>query len=313
MSLCAAPEAGQAWCRDADRWSDGQPRRGRRADIKPVPNGRAAAGALRLSWRHATLRRRATVVTLAALPFLVASVLTAILLSYGRDPRVPPPRVERSPDGPGRQTAVEPGGAGERSSEGNPKPAGQTEGSESAGGDRPVTARATGRRSENGERRRRPRGRRLARRVGARPRLDRRNSAAPSPVPHSPSRTGRPGGDGRRPVPNPGPLPIPGPQPISTLAPPPADATATPPIVRQPAPEMTEPNLACGGDRDPGRPATTPVGEAARGAPAPCASEGEHQDHRGAPHRPAHAQEPHPQPPPQAGGEESRAAGPLKP
>jgi hypothetical protein len=276
--------------------------------MKLVPNGWAAVDALRLSWRHATPRRRATVVAVAALPFLVASGVIAILLSYGRDTREPPRRVERSPDVPARQTDVKLGATVEQSGDATAKPAGQGERAESAGADRPVTARAARRRRDNGERPRRSRGRRPARRLKAGPRIDRRNSAAPGPAPRTPSRRGRRGGDRRRRVPNPGPLPT------STLAPPPADATAPARLAGQPAPAVMESNPDYGGDSDDGRPATTPVGKRATGAPVPRAREREPENRRDAPHRPEHAApETHPEHPHQAGGGEPRATGPVRP
>ena len=264
--------------------------------------------ALRLSWRHATPRRRATVVAVAALPFLVASGVTAILLSYGGDTREPPRRVERSPDVPARETDVKLGATVEQSGDVTAKPRrpGRTRGER--GRRPPVTARAARRRRDNGERPRRSRGRRPARRFKAGPRFDRRNSAAPGPAPRTPSRRGQRGGDRRRRVPNPDP------RPTTTLAPPTADATAPARLAGQPAPAVMESNPDYGGDSDDGRPATTPVGKGATGAPVPRAREREPENRRDAPHRPEHAaQETHPEHPHQAGGGEPRAAGPVRP
>jgi translation initiation factor IF-2 len=274
--------------------------------MNPIPNGRAAGDALRMSWRHATLRRRAMVIALTALPFALASGLTAILLSYGGDPREVPAQERRSPDPRAGQADGTRGAAAEQPRPGTLKLGLKAKRPASAGADRPVAAGATGARGKNRQGPRKFRGDRPARRPAARPRAERRASASPGPAPRSPSRRGQ-GGDGRRQVSNPSP------PPASTLTPPPADAPTQPPPARQPAPQVMAPDRDYEGDSDSGRPAPAPVGEGAGGAPARPGSEREARDRGGAPHRPEHARGPHLEHPHEASGGAPPAAGPIRP
>jgi hypothetical protein len=277
----------------------------REPDMNPIPKGRAAGDALRLSRGRATFRRRAAVVALTALPFVMASGLTALLLSYGSDPREMPARAKLSPDAPAGQTDRAHGAGAEQSRAGAPKLARKRERPKSADADRTVAARATGGRRKSEERLRRSRRDRPARRLPARPRFDRRSSALVRPVPRPPSHRGRGGGGGRL-------VSYPDLPPTSTLARPPT-AAPTPPPATQPAPQLTEPNRDHHGDSASGRPPPAHVGEGTGGAPAHRGSEREPHGRGGAPHQPEHAQQRHPEHPHDASGREPPTPGPIGP
>jgi Histidine kinase-, DNA gyrase B-, and HSP90-like ATPase len=189
----------------------------------------AACDALRESWRRAAYRRRALVVVLAALPFVMVVGVSALLMAGTEDPAALPPGVEISakhqpaktdekadPPAPasrkkaarwnasGRRRDLPPAGAATATAPTQQAPAGQRSGS--AGGDSPAPRTATP------------------------PSVDRRIAASPGPAPRAPARRA-PSGDNRRErLSSPGPPAVlPAPPPAASPAPPPPAAAPPPP------------------------------------------------------------------------------------
>jgi histidine kinase/DNA gyrase B/HSP90-like ATPase len=195
----------------------------------------AARDALRGSWRRAAYRRRALVVVLAVLPFVMVVGVSALLMAGTEEPAALPPGVEISAKHQPAKTdeKVDAPAAASREKAARRNTSGRRRGLPTAG---PATATAPAQQAPAGQRSGSAGGDSPARRPATPPSVDRRIAASPRPAPRAPARRA-PSGDNRRER-----LSSPGP-PAAPPAPPPA---APPPSSAAPPPPPAAPAAGTG-------------------------------------------------------------------